>query len=108
MTSSRSALQVIVQPQQQSGQCTIQAIHRHAERLRKNGNIVKMLWVPSGAGGFTMASEAKAEARRAARGTCRPKEAMYQARSTRIRLAITQLQQHMTLPEWGRKVFQAN
>ncbi|KAL6399565.1 hypothetical protein AUP68_18115 [Ilyonectria robusta] len=48
MTSSRSALEVIAQPQQQSGQYTVRKIYKHAERLYKSGNIVKMLWVPSG------------------------------------------------------------
>jgi hypothetical protein len=62
MTSSRSALQVIARPQQQSRQCTVQEIHRHAERLQKSGNVVKMLWVPAGEKDFTMGSEAKTEA----------------------------------------------
>ncbi|CAM1503401.1 Fc.00g081770.m01.CDS01 [Cosmosporella sp. VM-42] len=43
MTSSRSALEVITQPRQQSGQCTVKEIHKHAERLQKSGNIIKML-----------------------------------------------------------------
>ncbi|KAL6405625.1 hypothetical protein AUP68_11386 [Ilyonectria robusta] len=47
ITSSRSALEVIAQPRQQSGQCTVKEIHKHAERLQKSGNIIKMLWVPS-------------------------------------------------------------
>ncbi|KAL6405551.1 reverse transcriptase [Ilyonectria robusta] len=42
MTSSRSALEVVAQPRQQSGQCTVKEIHKHAERLQKSGNIVKM------------------------------------------------------------------
>ncbi|KAM6514322.1 hypothetical protein FALCPG4_18909 [Fusarium falciforme] len=99
MTSSRSALQVIARPQQQSGQCTVHEIHRHAERLQKSGNIVKMLWVPSGAKDFPMGSEAKAEARRAARGSHRPEKPAYQARSTRIRLAVAQQQRQKTLPD---------
>ncbi|KAH7471362.1 hypothetical protein FOMA001_g13290 [Fusarium oxysporum f. sp. matthiolae] len=90
MRSSRSALEVIVQPRQQSGQCTVQEIHRHAERLQRSGNIVKMLWVPSGDKDLPMGSEAKAEARRATREKRTPVKAAYQARSTQIRLATAQ------------------
>jgi hypothetical protein len=99
MTSSRSALQVIARPQQQSGQCTVQEIHRHAERLQKSGNIIKMLCVPAGDKDFPMGSEAKTEARRAARGRQRPEKPTYQARSTRMRLAIAQQQRQKILPD---------
>jgi hypothetical protein len=58
LTSSRSALQVIAQPRQQSGQCTVQEIYRQAERLEGRGGMVGMLWVPSGED-FPMGSEAK-------------------------------------------------
>jgi hypothetical protein len=93
MTSNWPALQVITQPRQQSGQCTVQEIHRHAERLQRSGNIVKMLWVPSADKDFPMGSEAKAEARRAARKKRTPVKAAYQPRSTQIRLATAQQQQ---------------
>lgn len=99
MTSNRSALEVVAQPRQQSGQCTIQEIHKQAERLQKGGNTVKMLWVPSGDKDFAMGSEAKAEARRAASEGHTPEKPAYQARSTRIRLATRQLQQQRTLPD---------
>jgi hypothetical protein len=87
LTSSRSALQVIAQPRQQSGQCTVQEIYRQAERLEKGGNLVKMLWVPSGED-FHMGHEAKTEARRAARAGQPPETPAYQARSTQLRLAL--------------------
>jgi ribonuclease HI len=87
MTSSRSALQVIAQPRQQSGQRTVQEIYRQAERLEGQGNLVKMLWVPSGED-FPMGNEAKAEARRAARAGQPPETPAYQARSTQLRLAL--------------------
>jgi hypothetical protein len=54
MSSSRSALEVIAPPRQQSGQCTVQEIHKQAERLKESGKMVKMLWVPSGEEGFPM------------------------------------------------------
>jgi ribonuclease HI len=87
LTSSRSALQVIAQQRQQSGQCTMQEIYRQAERLEGRGNMVKMLWVPSGED-FPMGNEAKTEARRAARAPCPPETPAYQARSTQLRLAL--------------------
>jgi hypothetical protein len=42
MTSSRTALQVIAQPRQQSGQRAVQGIYRQTERLEGHGNLVKM------------------------------------------------------------------
>ncbi|OBS15657.1 hypothetical protein FPOA_12243 [Fusarium poae] len=45
-TRNRSALQAIAKPRQQSGQCTTREIYRHARRLGKGGNIIKMRWVP--------------------------------------------------------------
>jgi hypothetical protein len=93
MTSSRSALQVIAQPRQQSGQCTVQEIYRQAERLEQCGNLVKMLWVPSGEEDFPLGGEAKAEARRATLASRPPDQPAYQARSTQIRLAMARQQQ---------------
>lgn len=50
----------------------MQEIYRQAERLEQRGNMVNMLWVPSGED-FPMEREAKVEAQRAA-GANRPPE----------------------------------
>ncbi|KAG7429104.1 hypothetical protein Forpi1262_v009434 [Fusarium oxysporum f. sp. raphani] len=46
-TRNRSTLQAIAKPRQQSGQATIQEIYKHAERLKKGGNAIKMRWTSS-------------------------------------------------------------
>lgn len=95
MTSSRSALEVIAQPRQQSGQRAVQEIYRHVARLEEVGNTVNMLWVPSGEQDFPLGRQAKMEAQRAARDVNVPGRATYQARSTQVRLAIARQRQRL-------------
>jgi hypothetical protein len=98
-TRNRSALQEIAKPRQQSGQCTTREIYRHARRLEKGGNTIKMRWVSSTNGSFTLGVKAKAEARKATDSGCRATKPLYQARSTRLRVLLAQRRQHMVLPE---------
>jgi hypothetical protein len=98
-TRNRSALQAIAKPRQQSGQCTTREIYRHARRLEKGGNTIKMRWVSSTNGSFTLGVKAKAEARKATDSGCRATKPLYQARSTRLRVLLAQRRQHMVLPE---------
>ncbi|RKK43701.1 hypothetical protein BFJ69_g18356 [Fusarium oxysporum] len=64
-TRNRSALQAIAKPRQQSGQGAIREIYRHARRLEKGGNTIKMRWVSSTNESFTLGVKAKTEARKA-------------------------------------------
>jgi hypothetical protein len=98
-TRNRSALQAIAKPRQQSGQGTIREIYRHARRLEKGGNTIKMRWVSSTNESFTLGVKAKAEARKATDSGCRATKPPYQARSTRLRVLLAQRRQHMVLPE---------
>jgi hypothetical protein len=98
-TRNRSALQAIAKPQQQSAQGTIREIYRHARRLEKGGNTIKMRWVSSTNESFTLGVKAKAEARKATDSGCRATKPPYQARSTRLRVLLAQRRQHMVLPE---------
>jgi hypothetical protein len=99
MTSSRSALEAIRRPRQQSGQQIIRQIYDHIERLEDEGHSLRMMWVPAGEEGFALGPKAKAAARKATEGECRPDVPLYLARSTTTRLAITKQQQTRTLPE---------
>jgi hypothetical protein len=98
-TRNRSALQAIAKPRQQSGQGAIREIYRHARRLKKGGNTIKMRWVSSTNESFTLGVKAKAEARKATDSGCRATKPPYQARSTRLRVLLAQRRQHMILPE---------
>ncbi|KAG4268290.1 hypothetical protein FPRO04_14801, partial [Fusarium proliferatum] len=64
-TRNRSALQAIAKPRQQSGQGAIREIYRHARRLEKGSNTIKMRWVSSTNESFTLGVKAKTEARKA-------------------------------------------
>jgi hypothetical protein len=92
-TRNRSALQAIAKPRQQSGQGAIREIYRHARRLEKGGNTIKMRWVSSTNESFTLGAKAKAEARKATDSGCRVTNPPKQARSTRLRVLLTQRRQ---------------
>jgi hypothetical protein len=81
-TRNRSALQAIAKLRQQSAQGTIREIYRHARRLEKGGNTIKMRWVSSTNESFTLGVKAKGEARKATDSGCRAMKPPYQARST--------------------------
>jgi hypothetical protein len=98
-TRNRSALQAIAKPRQQSGQGTIQEIYKHAERLKKGGNAIKMRWASSTNDSLVLGARAKAEARKATDSGCRATKLPYPARSTRLRVLLAQRRQRMMLPE---------
>ncbi|RYC76849.1 hypothetical protein BFJ63_vAg20276, partial [Fusarium oxysporum f. sp. narcissi] len=84
-TRNRSALQAIAKPRQQSGQGAIREIYRHARRLEKGSNTIKMRWVSSTNESFTLGVKAK--------------KPPHQARSTRLRVLLAQRRRLMVLPE---------
>ncbi|KAF5696811.1 phosphatidylserine decarboxylase [Fusarium mundagurra] len=57
-----------------------------------------MIWVPSRDDDPSMSREAKRQAKKATRAGCTPQSLPYQARSTRLRLAVSQLHQQRKLP----------
>ncbi|KAI7765620.1 hypothetical protein LZL87_014178 [Fusarium oxysporum] len=63
ITGNRSTLQAIAKSRQQSGQSTTREIYKHARRLDKGGNGIKMHWVSSTNESFILGAEAKAESR---------------------------------------------
>jgi ribonuclease HI len=98
VTRNQSALAVIKQLRQQSGQSTLRQIYELARLHRKRGNSVDFLWIPAEAN-FMLGSEAKAAARRATRQGGAPNVQMPQAKSTAIRLALERQRQKRALPE---------
>ncbi|RKK47321.1 hypothetical protein BFJ69_g18183, partial [Fusarium oxysporum] len=98
IVASQSSLKAIARPQQQSGQTSIRQIYEHIERLRKGNNRVKMIWVPSRDDDLSMSREAKRQAKKDTRAGYTPQSLPYQARSTRLRLALSQLHQQRKLP----------
>jgi ribonuclease HI len=98
VTRNQSALAVIKQPRQQSGQGIIRQIYELARLHQQRGNSVDFLWIPAEAN-FALGSEAKAAARRATRQGGTPNVQMPQAKSTAIRLALERQRQERALPE---------
>ncbi|KAJ3454196.1 hypothetical protein MRS44_018090 [Fusarium solani] len=99
ISSCQSSLKAIARPRQQSGQTTIRQIYEHIERLARGNNRVKMIWAPSRNDGFAMGRKAKRQAKKATQAGCTPEPPPYQARSTRTRLATSQLRRQRALPD---------
>ncbi|KAJ3453213.1 hypothetical protein MRS44_018868 [Fusarium solani] len=99
VSSCQSSLKAIARPRQQSGQTTIRQIYEHIERLARGNNRVKMIWAPSRNDGFAMGRKAKRQAKKATKAGCTPESPPYQARSTRTRLATSQLRRQRALPD---------
>jgi ribonuclease HI len=47
LSSNLSALQAIKKPKHQSGQHILSQIYKHTHKLRKEGNWIRAIWVPS-------------------------------------------------------------
>jgi hypothetical protein len=97
-TRNLSALAVIKQPRQQSGQDIIRQIYQSAKLLKQRGNSVDFVWIPAESD-FTLGAEAKAAAQRATKQGPTPDCRPHQAKSTTIRLAIIRQQRGRALPE---------
>jgi hypothetical protein len=93
VSSNRTAVQMVGQPRQQSGQRTVQEVYRQARLSHLQGVSVSVLWVPAGHERFRSGAVAKAMAREATEDVCARERARYQARSTRTRLLLGHLQQ---------------
>jgi hypothetical protein len=92
-TSNLGALLAVSQPRHQSGQASIEEIYETARALRKGGNSISLVWVPS-QGDFNLSRTAKETARRATE----PEAQHRQAKSTVINNARTK-REVRTLPE---------
>jgi hypothetical protein len=98
ITRCLSAVQVLMQPKQQSGQREIKDIYRAAEKLQQRGCRIQVIWMPT-----KVISQLQTRAKKAAKIPTRkeaPLEpAPYQARSTTTRRALEAIEQLWILPQ---------
>ncbi len=66
ITQGLPAVQVLMQPKQQSGQTDIKAIYQAAEKLLQRGNRIQFIWLPT-----KVTSQQQAAAKKAARDPTR-------------------------------------
>jgi hypothetical protein len=95
--SNQGSLLAASQPRHQSGQTSIEEIYEIIRMLRKGGNSISMVWVPS-QGIFELGRRAKQVARQATEPGQTPQERCQQAKSTVINNAITE-QETRILPD---------
>ena len=82
-TSNLGALLAASQPRHQSGQASIEELYNAAHELRKGGNSISLVWVPS-QGDFDLSRRAKEAARKATEPGRSPEGQYRQAKSTVI------------------------
>ena len=82
-TSNLGALLAASQPRHQSGQASIEVLYNAAHALRKGGNSISLVWVPS-QGDFDLSRRAKEAARRAVEHGRSPEAQHRQSKSTVI------------------------
>ena len=97
ITSNQGALLATSQPRHQSGQSSIDEIYKVARTLRKGGNSISMIWIPSQES-FKLSRRAKEAARQATEPGRTPHGQCQQARSTTINNAIAK-EETRTLPD---------
>jgi hypothetical protein len=83
ISSNQGALLATSQPRHQSGQTSIKEIYEVASTLRKGGNSISMIWIPSQES-FELGRRAKEAARQATEPGRTPQGQCYQAKSTSI------------------------
>lgn len=83
ISSNQGALLATSQPRHQSGQTSIAEIYEVASALRKGGNSISMIWIPSQES-FDLSGRAKEAARQATEPGQTPPVQCYQAKSTTI------------------------
>jgi len=97
ITSNQGALLATNQPNHQSGQTSIGEVYELARILRKGGNSISMIWMPS-QGSFELDRRAKEAARQANEQGRTPQGQCQQAKSTIINIAIAKGETR-TLPD---------
>jgi len=99
ISSNQGVLQAISHLQQQSGQATIRQIYSTIKILRQKGNHISGLWVPTGKE-VELITYAKTAARQATGENGQLQEQIYQARSTTMSRAKSELRQDRQLPKY--------
>ena len=98
LTSNKAAVLTLRQPQQQSGQGHVRHIYESIRALRRNGNVIKVLWIPS-SGENELLNLAKEKAREATREGATPQTQTPRMRSTTLNIARTKRGTSSCLPD---------
>ncbi|KAG7001626.1 hypothetical protein FocnCong_v011512 [Fusarium oxysporum f. sp. conglutinans] len=98
LTSNRSAAQAISNPRQQSGQGQIREIYDAIEKLKGDGNRVRLIWLPAG-GELKIQKTAKMSARQATEPYVTPRMGAGRAKTTILGRTRADLRQERKLPE---------
>ncbi|KAJ3453787.1 hypothetical protein MRS44_018419 [Fusarium solani] len=98
LTSNKAAALTLKQPRQQSGQEYIRCIYDSIEDLREDGNVVRVLWLPS-SDENELLKQAKAEAWKATQQGAIPQKWFPGMKSTTLRIARSKVNANGSLPD---------
>jgi hypothetical protein len=98
LTSNKAAALTIRNPRQQSGQEFVCQTYKLMRRLRRNGNHISILWVPTSKDNKLLGL-AKEQARTATQEDAAPQESVPRMKSTTLNIARSQAVANNDLPE---------
>jgi hypothetical protein len=98
LTRTKSAALTVRQPRQQSGQGQICRVYQFVRALRREGNTLKVIWLPSSEENELL-KLAKGRAKAATRQGATPQTQLPNMRSTTLRVARAKRDTAKTLPE---------
>jgi ribonuclease HI len=98
LTSNKAAALTIRNPRQQSGQEFVCQTYKLIRRLRRNGNHISILWVPT-SNDNKLLGLAKEQARTATQEDAAPRESVPRMKSTTLKIARSQAVASKALPE---------
>ncbi|THC88429.1 hypothetical protein EYZ11_012122 [Aspergillus tanneri] len=98
LTSNKAAALTLRNPQQQSGQEHVCQIYKLVKRLRRNGNQITILWVPTSEDNKLLGL-AKEQARAATQEDATPHTELPRMKSTTLNIARSQVGTSKGLPE---------
>nr|CEG03531.1 unnamed protein product [Fusarium acuminatum CS5907] len=98
LTSNRSAAQAIGNPRQQSGQGHIREIYNAIEKLKRDGNRVRLIWLPSDSE-LKIQRIAKMSARNATEPYVTPRRGTSKAKTTILNRTRAELRIERKLPD---------
>jgi hypothetical protein len=98
LTSNRAAVLTLRQPRQQSGQGHVRHIYESIRTLRKNGNVMTIMWTPSSEENELL-KIAKEKAREATQRGATPQTQTPRMQSTTLNVARSKLGASKSLPK---------
>lgn len=98
MTSNKAASLAVKQPRQQSGQEYIRCIYDSVKELRKDGNVLRIVWLPS-SDENRLLKHAKEEARKATQQGATPEKQFPSMQSTTLSTTRSKVNTKWSLPE---------